>query len=282
MDPSVARRMHRTLEPYHGMIYFVPEARAAYEAIGLTGHRMGYFASRAAPMGAVPADVVIATFFNFNPALVRRSIPEAWERATPAAIVDARLEGADAALRRFLGDGADSEEMRTAAALARRATDGCRTEGRPLFAGHAALEWPTEPHLVLWHAQTLLRECRGDGHVAALVAAGLDAPEALVLHQATGELPPGVLQTSRAWPDDEWKAAVERLQARGWIDRDGALTASGRVVRDDIEARTDELMLPCWNILGDDTCAELRALVRPWSRAISATAFDPNVLRGDQ
>ena len=282
MDPSVARRMHRTLEPYHGMIYFVRQARTNYEAIGLTGHRMGYFASRAAPMGPVPADVVIATFFNFNPALVRRSIPEAWDRAAPALVLEARLGAADAALHEFLGDAVGSDDMRRAADLARRATDGCRTEGRPLYAGHAALPWPDEAHLVLWHAQTLLRECRGDGHIAALVAAGLDAPEALVLHQATGELPPGVLQTSRAWPDDEWKAAVERLQARGWIDRDGALTASGRVVRDDIEARTDELMLPCWEVIGEDACAELRALVRPWSRAISASAFDPSVLRGDQ
>src|SRR4051794_35291889 len=174
MDPTVARRMHRTLEPYHGMIYFVPEAQAAYEAIGLTGRRMGYFASRGAPLGAVPADVVIATFFNFNPGLVRRSIPVAWERARPATISDARLGAADAALRRYLGGAVGSPEMRTAADLARRACDGCRTEGRPLFAGHAALAWPDEPHLVLWHAQTLLRECRGDGHIAALVAAGLD------------------------------------------------------------------------------------------------------------
>ena len=103
-----------------------------------------------------------------------------------------------------------------------------------------------------------------------------------MLHQATGDLPAGVLQASRAWPDDDWNAAVERLRARGWLDGEGALTASGRARRDEIEARTDELMLPCWNILGDDTCAELRTLVRPWSRAISASAFDPNVLRGEE
>src|SRR5262245_33762527 len=146
MEASIARRMHRTLEPYHGMIYFVPEAVEEYAALGIDG-RMGYFASRAAPMGAVPADVVIATFFNFEPGLVRRSIPEAWHIATPDAIVAARFRAADTALRRILGDDAiASDDMRTAAELARRATHGCYPEGRPLYAGHASLEWPDEPH----------------------------------------------------------------------------------------------------------------------------------------
>src|SRR5262249_35302861 len=153
--------------------------------------------------------------------------PAAWERATTATILDARFAAADAALRRFLGDAVDGPELRAAADLARRATDGCRTEGRALYAGHATLVWPDEPHLALWHAQTLLRECRGDGHIAALVNAGLDAPEPLVLPQATGELPPGVLQASRAWPDEPWNAATDRLRSRGWLDADGALTAAG-------------------------------------------------------
>ena len=149
MDPTISRRMLRTLEPYHGMIYFVPEAREAYEAVGLEGRRMGYFASRAAAMGAVPADVVIATFFNFNPALVRRSIPAAWDRATPAAIVAARFAAADSALRRLLGPAVERPDIAEAAVLARDAAAACFPEGRPLYAGHAALAWPDAPHLVL-------------------------------------------------------------------------------------------------------------------------------------
>jgi hypothetical protein len=274
MEPGISRRMLRTLEPYHGMIYFVPEARAAYEAIGLSGRRMGYFASRAAAMGAVPAEVVIATFFNFHPGLVRRSIPLAWERATPAAIVAARLEAVDAALRRVLGGAVDSDEMREAAALARDAAAGCYPEGRPLYAGHASLPWPDAPHLELWHAQTLLREFRGDGHIAAMVAEGITGPEALVIHGATGDVPNEALQQSRAWPDDEWNAATELVRARGWLAPDGTLTPAGQKSRQWVEGRTDELMLGCWERLGEDSCARLRELVRPFSRAISSDAFD--------
>ena len=119
MNTAVSRKMLRTMEPYHGMIYFVPEAADAYQRIGLTGRRMGYFASRAAAMGPVPADVVIATFFNFSPALVRRVIPAAWERAGPQPILDARRDAADGALRRMLGAMVDSAEMKEASSSAR-------------------------------------------------------------------------------------------------------------------------------------------------------------------
>ncbi|HTL84103.1 MAG TPA: hypothetical protein VL856_02910 [Acidimicrobiia bacterium] len=268
-DAALSRQMHRTLEPYHGMIYFVPEAQAEYARIGLTGSRMGYFASRAAPMGAVPADVVIATFFNFCPALVRRVIPAAWEQATPAEIIEARFRAADQALRRLLRDAVASPEIKEAAELARAATAGCFVEGRPLYAGHASLEWPEEPHLVLWHAQTLLREFRGDGHIAAMVTQGLEGIDALLIHDATGDLPAGILQASRAWPDDDWNAAHARLQARGWLSDEGGLTDDGRAARAWVETTTDELMLRCWEPLGEDACRRLRALVRPYSRVIS-------------
>jgi hypothetical protein len=273
MEATVARRMLRTLEPYHGMIYFVPEAQAAYEGIGLVGRRMGYFASRAAPMGPVPVDVVIATFFNFHPTLVRRAIPAAWEHAASAAIIEARVGAADTALRRMLGDEVDSSAMKEAADLAREAAGGCVPEGRPLYAGHASLPWPDEPHLVLWHAQTLLREFRGDGHIAAMVADDISGGEALVIHEATGEIAPGLLQASRAWPDDEWAAMRERVRARAWLADDGTLTAEGRASRDAVERRTDELMLQCWERLGDDGCARLRQLVRPFSRTIVDESF---------
>jgi hypothetical protein len=265
--------MLRTMEPYHGMIYFVPEGTEAYQRIGLAGRRMGYFASRAAALGPVPADVVIATFFNFHPALVRRAIPAAWERAAPETIVAARRDAADAALHRMLGDAVASPEMKQASELAREATTGCFPEGRPLYAGHASLPWPDEPHLVLWHAQTLLREFRGDGHIAALTAEGITGPEALIVHEATGDIPAGILQASRAWPDDEWNAARERVRARGWLAEDGTLTDAGRASRDWVENRTDELALVCWERLGDEACSRLRELVRPFSRTIVEQGF---------
>ena len=173
-------------------------------------------------MGPVTAEVVVATFYNFEPALVHASIPEAWSLATPTRVLAARLDAVDRALRRAWGDDVvGSAELAEAAELARTAalTASEHPEGRPLFAGHAALPWPAEPHLVLWHAQALLREFRGDGHVALLVGEDLSGVEALVVHEATGEIPAPVLRLSRAWPDDEWAAAVERLQVRGLVER---------------------------------------------------------------
>lgn len=268
MDTAVARKTWRTLEPYHGLVYFAPEPVAAYARIGIKA-RTGYFASRAAPMGAVRTEVVQATFFNFNPDVVARAMEGAWETATPAQLLAARLEGADAALRGVLGDDVlAGAEVAEAAALAREAAICCTVEGRPLHAGHAGLPWPEPDHLVLWHAISLLREHRGDGHIACLVVEGIGGCEALVLHGASGEVAPSVLQTSRAWPDDRWAAAQQRLVARGWLDETGALTDHGREARQRVEDRTDALALPPWEALGEDACARLRDLVRPLSKAI--------------
>jgi hypothetical protein len=269
-----ARKTWRTLEPIHGMIYFAPEAQARYEALDLHG-RSGYFASRAAPMGPVSAPVVIATFFNFEPGLVRDSMRGVWDRVAPGALLDARLAAADDALRRAVPDGWPADAMAEAAALARRAADAAaeHLEGRPLFAGHAGLPWPDESHLVLWHAQTLLREFRGDGHIAELVVRDISGIEALVLHAATGEVPRGALQATRRWDDDAWATAVDALASRGWVDADGTFTDAGRGVRGEIEAGTDRLASAPYAALGEDGCARLRELARPWSKAIVAGGF---------
>lgn len=268
LESNLARKMWRTMEPFHGFVYFIDEAAAAYTEAGLAPGRMGYFASRSAPMGPVPPEVVIATFFNFHPALVRSCIPEAWRLATPARVLDARLSAVDAGLHRILGEDATGADMTEAAGIARAAAEACQPEGRPLFAGHASLPWPDEPHLVLWHAITLLREYRGDGHIAALVAEGVGGCQALVIHGATGDVPNAVLQSSRAWPDDEWARAVDELRSRGWLDESGALTDAGRTHRRWVEDRTDALAMAPWEAVGQDQADRLRAVVRPWSKAI--------------
>lgn len=271
MDPVVARKTSRTLEPYHGLVYFAPESSERYARLGIEG-RGAYFPSRAAAMGEVSAEVVVATFFNFCPSLPRPAIPAGWAAAPPAAWLDARLEAIDAALRRAVGeDELFTDEVRRAAALATVAADAAaeHAEGRPLAAAHAALPRPDEPHLALWHAITVLREHRGDGHVTCLVAAGVDPCGALVLHAAMGAVPAAVLQSTRGWSDDEWAAAVDRLAQRGWVDGDGAFTDEGRTARDEIERRTDELASVAWAAIGDDSCEELRTLVRPLSKAIT-------------
>jgi hypothetical protein len=271
-DPEVARKTWRTLEPIHGLVYFAPEPAARYADLGVTG-RAGYFASRAAAMGAVAPEVVVATFFNFRPSLVFDALPRAWDNAAPERWLAARVDGIDGALRRVLGhDVVESDEMRLAADLiapaAAAVTD--HAAGRPLAAAHAGTPRPDAPHLALWHSITALREHRGDGHVACLVAAEVDGCEALVLHAATGDVARGVLQATRAWTVDEWAAAVDRLSSRGWVDGHGAFTDDGRQRRDAIERRTDELAAAPWAAIGEDACAQLRRLVRPWSKAVVA------------
>jgi hypothetical protein len=175
-------------------------------------------------------------------------------------------------LRATLGDEAlGSPEMAEAADLARRAAGGCTPEGRPLYAAHAALPWADEPHLVLWQATTRLREFRGDGHIAALVLEDISPCEALVTHGAAsdGAVPLAVLQSSRGWSDEAWDATRAGLRDRGWLDGDDRLTTDGAAVRDRVESRTDELAMAPWRALGEDGSDRLRALVRPWSRAIS-------------
>lgn len=269
---EAARRTWRLLEPYHGMIYFAPEAAAAYEELGLTG-RAGYFASRSAALGAVPAPVVVATFYNFNPVLVGASITAAWATTDPAAVLAARYAAADRALRGILGDAVTSPEMQRAATLLRAAAETIVDDvtGRPLFAAHAALPWPGEPHLVLWHAQTLLREYRGDAHVAALLTAGLSGIEALVTHAASGAVPAETLRTSRAWSEDDWTAAVAGLRERDWLTGDPAptFTPAGAARRAEIEKATDENSVAPYAHIGEAACTELQTLVRPFSRALA-------------
>jgi hypothetical protein len=261
--------MHRTLEVYHGMIYFVPEARAEYEQLGLARDQAfkGYFASRASAMGAVPGEVVMATFFNFHPDLVRAAVPSCWDLAAPEQWQQARCRAADAALLNMLGNSLESPDMDEAASMARTATEACEPAGRALFAGHAALDWPDSPHMALWHAITLLREYRGDGHVSILTTAGLSATEALVLHDGTGMIPSGALQQTRAWSDDEWEAARQSLRDRGWMTG-LELNDAGRDARETIERQTDDLAMAPWEWLGELNCKRLRELVRPWSKAI--------------
>ncbi len=255
------------------MIYFVPEAAEAYAAIGITG-RSGYFASRAAPMGAVGAEVVIATFFNFNPALVRHAIPSAWDAATPEQLITARFAAVDAAFRRILGDDVvRSADMARAAELARIAAMNAseHTEGRPLAAAHADLEWPNDPHLVLWHAQSILREYRGDGHIAQLVVHGLSGLESLVTHAAAGDVPPNILLATRAWSQEDWRRASDDLRQKGWLEQGDELrfTPAGTQRRQQIEDGTDALAVAPYATLGEERCAELRTLARPWSKAFA-------------
>lgn len=267
-DQLRARKCWRTLEPYHGFVYFADEAAEEYARLGLRG-RSGYFLSRAAAMGRVDAPTIIATFYNFHPDLVRHAVATApdWD---PPAVTDARYRAVDRVVRERLGDEIGSVGMQRAAELAMLATVGLEPHcgGRPLASGHLSQPVPDAPHLGLWWAVTALREFRGDGHIIALADAELTGLQALVLHAASGEVPAEVLRSTRAWSEDEWRQAVDELARRGVVHADGSLTTEGAQLRQRIEDRTDRLATPAWSRLDDAQGSELRALVRPWSQLL--------------
>ena len=266
-----ARRLWRALEPVHAVVYFAPEPQAACTELGTRGYWMSYFALRAAPLGPASPELVTALFYNFAPGLVARAVPDTWRVAPPERFLDVRLAAVDAALRRLLGSELlGSAAVAEAASMAREAALAAPLAGRALAAANAALSWPEPPHLVLWHAQTVLREHRGDGHVAALLTAGLDPVEALVLFAADhGPVVPE-LRRKRGWTPEEWDAGVGRLAERGLLAGDGSLTPAGRTLRADVEARTDALADAPLAALGEGRAARLAALAQPLVAAILA------------
>jgi hypothetical protein len=273
-------RAHRACEPLHSLCYFAPEVDSELTGAGLRPGRMCYFASRSAAMGPVTAPVTTATFYNFNPTLVARHLPRAWTLATPDRVLSARLTGVDRALRRLLGDEvASAAEVAEAAELARAATEELDPAGRTLYAAHAALDWPDEPHLALWHAITLLREFRGDGHLAALLGAGLGGIEALLTHTATGRgFTVEAARTLRGWSDEQWQAATDRLVEDGTLTGAGTLTEQGQSLRAEVEAATDRMAAAPWLNLGQERTDRLVDLTKALSRiAVGNGAFPPGV-----
>ncbi len=252
LPERAGRRCHSLLNPFHSAHYFSPDLGRELAAVGVEDPRAAYFAVRAAALGAVGAGAVTATFFNFRHELVAEHVPAVWGTAQPTVVLAARERAVDATLRRLLGEELiASGEIAEAAELALRATEACTRTARPLYAAHADLPVPERPHLALWHAATLLREHRGDGHLAVLLDAGLDPVEALASHAATGKgMSPKWATATRGWTRDEWDAACARLRERGLLDAEGGLTEAGTVLRRDIEDATDRLDLAPYERLG--------------------------------
>ncbi|WND39540.1 hypothetical protein RI578_36930 [Streptomyces sp. BB1-1-1] len=264
IDHGRVRQMWHLLEPLHAVVYYAPEVLEEIRALGYdTDERWpSYFPLRAAPLGAPETRLVASAFYSFSPRMVAEHIPAAWDVAAPDKVLAARARGVDRAYTALIGDRTGSPDLSEAAALARRAAEAAPTGGRPLAAANAGLPWPREPHLVLWQAATILREHRGDGHLAALLTAGLDPVEALVSFAAIGAAPAGVF-ASRGWSEHEWAAARERLSVRGLLEADGTATDAGRALRAEVERRTDELAAAPWRALGDEDTTRLAELLGP-------------------
>ncbi|NGN66249.1 hypothetical protein G5C51_20405 [Streptomyces sp. A7024] len=268
IETAKVRQLWHLTEPLCAVYYYAPEAFAEAEALGFKAEPRwpSYFPYRAAPLGPVGPALVSATFYSFNPAMVEEYVGDAWTTASPADVLAARERAVDRTYRTVFGDEVlEGPEFAEAARLLRRAAEAADVAGRPLAAANQALPWPEPAHLQLWHAANVLREHRGDGHLAALLAAGLDGTEALVSFAAIGAASEGRFE-SRGWSAGQWAAAWARLVARGLVDpADGTATEAGRALRQEVERRTDELAAGPWEAL---TAGEADRLVEllgtPW------------------
>jgi hypothetical protein len=227
---------------------------------------------------------VTATFYNFSHELVSGHVPGVWRSASPETVLAARVRAVDTTLRRLLGEELiAAKETAEAAELALRATEACVRTARPLYAAHADLPVPEEPHLALWHAATLLREHRGDGHLAVLLGAELDPVEALVSHTATGKgMAPRWALATRGWTRADWEAAVARLRGRGLLDAEGELTEAGVALRATIEADTDRLDRAPYEHLGAAGVERLTELAKVvLTTALANGAFPEGMIGKD-
>ncbi len=267
---DTARRLHRLVEPIHLVTYLSDEPDVALMALGLRNTWDAYFAGRAAPLGRVPAEVVHAVFYNFADGEVARHVPRVWEITTPADALAARERGSVAALRRILGDLADAPGLARAADLATRAATSAPTEGRALYAALRTMPVPEEPVARLWHAATLLREHRGDGHNAALVAEGIGGTEAHVLHALSEGIPANTFGRVHHLPADRLARVVDGMAARGLIDASGWLSDAGREIKGRIESITDDLAAVAYSRLERDELDQLIADLEPISAALDA------------
>jgi hypothetical protein len=264
-----SRALWALFEPIHAVIYYSDEAREPFLAAGVHGFWRSYFAARAAPLGVAPASVVTSLFYGFAPRLVERALPALWDLITPEASLQARVAGAVAGLTVLPGWPDDAVALARAADLARAAVESADLGGRPLGAANASRPWPEQPVAVLWHAATVLRELRGDGHVAALLTAGLTGRDSVVLRTGL-DVDPVVQQQFRGWTDEEWQAEAEDLQARGLLTSDLRVTEAGRAALHEVEIVTDELAAQPWKALGGGRTAQFAEVAAPFAAAVRA------------
>lgn len=263
----VERELWRILETVHAVVYFTPEAKAAYGAVGLRGYWMGYFASRSAALGTPGPRLVTALFYGFAPRMVERALPDAWTFADPARVLDTRLEIARATVAAHAGEGLDDAADLLVPVLAT-----LDVAGRPLAAAHLDVPAPVEPISRVWHAATVLREYRGDGHLAELVAAQIDGVECHRLH---GGSLVSQQREFRGWSEEEWAAAGERLRARGLLDAAGEQTPRGRELRTEVERGTDRSAAAALRTLDDDELQVLCDRLGPVAKLLAAAGAVP-------
>jgi hypothetical protein len=279
-DRIDSRALWVAAESIHAVTYFAPTCRGALRDAGLKGFWSGYFAARAAPLGAVGAGPVIAAFANFHPAMVARAVPSCWDVVAPEELCTVRARAAATALAEVC-----RVESRTALAealpLLRRAVEGCDAPGRVMAAANRDL-WPVvaadlgaDGLAEAWQATTSLREHRGDGHVAALVVHGLRGVEAHLLAAGTKGVAPELLRDNRGWSEEAWDTAAAGLAARGLLHVDGRATDAGRTLHGEVEALTDRLAAPAYRTLSDGALEDLLGALESCAGDVAASGVVP-------
>ncbi|WP_037570463.1 SCO6745 family protein [Phaeacidiphilus oryzae] len=285
LPPRAGRRCQSLLNTLHASVYFSSECAEEFAKLGVTERPAVNFAHRAGALGPVGPSTVAAVFNSYKPEFIEEYVPEVWRTVAPDEAVDARYRAVDRLLRRVLGEErALSAETAEAAGLALRAVEACAPYGRPLYAAHADLPVPLldeSPHLALWHAATLLREYRGDGHIAVLQDAELTGLDAQVSHTASGRgMSRKWVALTRGWNDEDWAAATERLRSRGLLDADGELTEEGAALRTRLEEETDRLDRAPYEHLGAEGVARLTELTGALVERLAAGGVFPGDLIG--
>ena len=273
---ATARRLHGRLEAIHTPVYFASAVHEAHASVGLKGRMMGYTAGRIAPMGPVGPEMATATFYGFSPRLLARALPDAWSFASPEEVRLATQDAIGAVLAE-VWQGLDAEVAR-AGELAREAALLHPILGRPLAAAWSSVPEADDPAVALWQASCRLRESRGDAHVALLVEAELDGVESHLSARGDSAKLRQVLGPMRGFDDAEWDAGVARLQARGILDADGALTDAGEQLRTRLEARTDELAAQGYVSFGEDRTEQLRQALTPLVAPLLEAGILPGIV----
>jgi hypothetical protein len=267
---SMARRMFELVEPIGVIPYSADEPNEAMFALGFSDYWDTYFAGRAAPLGVTPAEVVDALFYNFAPGEVARHIPKVWRTTTPEAAIAARQAGCAKALRRILGDHVDAPAFARAVELLTQAATSAPFEGRPMYAALRALPIPDDEVARLFHAASLLREHRGDGHIAALMVEGVGGLEAHVLLALDMGMPATKFGRIHHLPAAQLAAVIDGMRARGLIGDDSWLSDHGRAVKQRVEALTDDLAAKPYGSLDPDELDELIAALEPLAALLCA------------
>ena len=268
MSSSAVHDVHMAINLVHRLVYFVPEAAEEYGAVGVNGAG-GYFGSRSAPMGAVPDEVIIATFYNFSPRAITAAMPGVWDTASPESLQAARFRVVGRALER-VASGLSEDQIAEARALIDPVVAGLDLAGKPLAAANAAVALPDDPLVALWQQLTVVREWRGDVHIALLVTNELGPCECLVLQVGTGRFPLRLARATRRWNEEEWDSAVDSLRERGWMAADATMTPEGIAARNSIEEDTDRLCASIWRPIGEGGAARFGELIMPIHETVAA------------